>query len=877
MNLYERIAERTKVYQEMGRELFPDAVVENLNPAFPLRPYQRDALRHLVYYLQDYRDRIKPSQLLFHMATGSGKTLIMAAAMLHLYQQGYRNFIFFVDSTTIIEKTRDNFLNPQSPKYLFAPQLKLDGQRVAIRPVESFQAANGQGINLLFSTIQGLHTMLNTPRENALTYSDFAGRPIVLISDEAHHINALTKTSGRRSAGEAENINTWEATVNRIFQAHPENLLLEFTATVELSHPAVAAKYRDKLLYDYPLKQFREDGYSKEVYTLQADLPQMERALQAAVVSQYRQKVAERHGLRLKPVILMKANYVNPPKTPDPNKVVSGEFRAAFEQRIAALTAADLVALRDSAQSPLVQRAFAFFAARDIGLDNLARELQDDFGPEKALSVDSKSDSEAHQLLVNSLEAPDNAIRVVFAVEMLNEGWDVLNLFDIVRLYDTRDARAGKPGKTTIAEAQLIGRGARYYPFQLDETQPRFQRKFDNDLNNDLRVLEELYYHSAHNPRYIQELHTALVDIGMKPERPARQLQLNIKDSFRQSDFWEQGLLFTNERVRNDNADVFGVQDTLVAPRYTHRLRTGYAQDSVLLDDPGLPQAAETHARTLTLREFGKPLLRAALARLPFYEFRRLKGYFPHLASITEFITADAYLGQVAVDVSGAPAQLDALSPQMKLDIALDVLRALADDVRRGTPTFRGTYEFKPQAVSQCVKEKSIAREYNPATDVGTGMRETSNFDLHADLRGEDWYVYDENYGTSEEKALVKFIQSQIPPLREKYSDVYLLRNENLFRLYDFAEGRPFEPDFVLFLTDKATGQAIHYQLFIEPKGQHLIPHDQWKEAFLQQIASGQKIIVAFPNRDFKVVGLPFYNTEVRKQAFEAAFRRVLL
>jgi type III restriction enzyme len=151
-------------------------------------------------------------------------------------------------------------------------------------------------------------------------------------------------------------------------------------------------------------------------------------------------------------------------------------------------------------------------------------------------------------------------------------------------------------------------------------------------------------------------------------------------------------------------------------------------------------------------------------------------------------------------------------------------------------------------------------------------MRETANLDL----RGEDWYVYDENYCTSEEKALVKFIQSQVPALRQKYEDVYLLRNENLFQLYDFAEGRPFEPDFVLFLTDKATGQSIHYQLFIEPKGQHLIPHDQWKEEFLQQIASGQNITVAFPNRGFKVVGLPFYNTEAKRQAFAAAFRQAL-
>lgn len=58
---------------------------------------------------------------------------------------------------------------------------------------------------------------------------------------------------------------------------------------------------------------------------------------------------------------------------------------------------------------------------------------------------------------------------------MLNEGWDVLNLFDIVRLYDKRDgkqtAKGFIPEKTTNAEKQLIGRGARYYPFTLNNQQ----------------------------------------------------------------------------------------------------------------------------------------------------------------------------------------------------------------------------------------------------------------------------------------------------------------------------------------------------------------------------------------------------------------------
>jgi type III restriction enzyme len=38
-----------------------------------------------------------------------------------------------------------------------------------------------------------------------------------------------------------------------------------------------------------------------------------------------------------------------------------------------------------------------------------------------------------------------------FCSKYANEGWDVLNLFDIVRLYETRDGKMGswsiKPGK----------------------------------------------------------------------------------------------------------------------------------------------------------------------------------------------------------------------------------------------------------------------------------------------------------------------------------------------------------------------------------------------------------------------------------------------
>ena len=97
-------------------------------------------------------------------------------------------------------------------------------------------------------------------------------------------------------------------------------------------------------------------------------------------------------------------------------------------------------------------------------------------------------------MLLNTLEDENNPIRAVFAVQKLNEGWDVLNLYDIVRLYEGQNTGGSntKIGATTLSEAQLIGRGARYFPFALEKGQDKFTRKYDDDLTNDLKILEEL-------------------------------------------------------------------------------------------------------------------------------------------------------------------------------------------------------------------------------------------------------------------------------------------------------------------------------------------------------------------------------------------------
>src|SRR6266498_137793 len=130
----------------------PDSVKLNLNPNTELRGYQIEAFARFFHcHKNGFPNKTFPLHFLFNMATGSGKTLIMAGLILYLYEQSYRNFLFFVNSTNIIEKTKDNFLNPASIKYLFNQEITIGNRRVRVNPVENFEGVNQDEINICFT------------------------------------------------------------------------------------------------------------------------------------------------------------------------------------------------------------------------------------------------------------------------------------------------------------------------------------------------------------------------------------------------------------------------------------------------------------------------------------------------------------------------------------------------------------------------------------------------------------------------------------------------------------------------------------------------------------------------------------------------------
>ena len=829
----------------------PDSITQNLNPAFELRPYQEDAFASFIHYFNnDLPGKEKPLHLLFNMATGSGKTLIMVGLILYLYEKGYRNFLFFVNSTNIIEKTKDNFLNPRSSKYLFSEDIHIEGERIEVTEAENFEGINEKSINICFTTIQKLHSDLTTEKENGLTLEDFAKKKIVLLSDEAHHMNVQTR-SQQLELDLAKQDPSWENTVENIFNTNEDNLLMEFTATLDYETPAILEKYRNKIIYRYDLVNFRRDQFSKEVVLVHSDLDQKSRILQALILNQYKEQVAANNGINLKPVILFKAQRTI---------AQSQENKANFHKLIDELTAAQIDKFRESSLE-VVQQAFRFFAEKGITTEALVQRLKSAFREEHCLSVNNENEKETYQLRLNNLEDPKNPIRAIFAVQKLNEGWDVLNLFDIVRCYEARDSGKSKIGKTTISEAQLIGRGARYFPFVLPDHTDRFRRKFDEDLDRELRVLEELHYHSIHDSRYISEIRTALIDEGMMDERLETR-ELKLKAEFKDTDLYKHGVVWLNKQVPKDYQHVQSFADlTKLSVRqknYEHTIYTGTGGVTTVMENSEMPaQQGHQNSRDVQVVDIEQNIVRSAIARNPFFTFASLSQYFPHLASVREFITSKNYLGGLAITFKGNLTDVEE-NRSAKLSACEGLLSQIESEIRKEITEYQGTQHFYEHHIRAVFTDKTLK------FSVDTPRADDSDTAYLVKLR--DWFAYDTLYGTSEEKAFVQMLDRWIQESDKVYEDIYLLRNEGHFSIYNFSDGIPFQPDFVLFLREK-NGESLSYQLFIEPKGEHLADTDRWKEKFLQEIRAEFHSKILTENNKYRVIGVPsFYHERYENQ-----------
>ena len=893
--LYEKVNTQKEALKNFSPEIFeiPKFITDNLKHSF--FDWQKEALENFLFY-QNPKSKLhkSPTHLMFNMATGTGKTLLMASCILYYYQQGYRHFLFFVNQNNIVDKTENNFINNTHNKYLFTEKIIIDDKTVNIKKVSNF-SENPTGIEIKFTSIQKLYNDIHIEKENQTTLDDLHNKNIVMLGDEAHHLNTetnkkeaqqeldITEITGRTNAKEIER-KGWEHTVIELIlnknnkKTENKNVLLEFTATIPATEN-IAKKYEDKIIYKFGLKEFLQAGYTKEINLISSTLDKKERILQALLFAWYRHKIALKYDIaNFKPVTLFRSKTIEESKTDyeDFSNWVDNitskdfDFLTEISNKIQ-----DGKSVYEQGKSR-TQTLLELIKNENINFGEIADWIKQNYQEKNTIITNSKTNKskkeatdEETEKLLNSLEDKNNNIRAIFTVDRLTEGWDVLNLFDIVRLYQGQNAGGSTKNtpESTTKEKQLIGRGVRYFPFQYNET-IKNKKKFDDDLKHELRVLEELYYYTYdEESRYISHLKDELRKDGyVRDDKVIKTFAL--KNEFKNGNFYKDIKVWYNKQIPNPNRRKATLDDIKKDFTFTHKI-TGLAlnEQEVNLEsknDQERLNIQEKGLRTITIKcqdiekhIFQKAVNIKAKQENSLFQFETLKEDL-QINSIYELQTN--ILADFELHITTNKNQsYDDISNKEKLNIITRFLDKIFAELKQNIAPNIGS-EFIAGDFKKFFNE--------PKTKTIT--EDVNSQNLERELASHNWYVLDSFHGTDEEIALVKFIEGTIGNLEKKYKEIYLLRNEEIYKIYDFKQGRGFQPDFILFLKTKEKHEVgiakteLYYQIFIEPKGDNLLENDKWKEQFLEEISEkyGLKNVIKAENPNYRLIGLPFFNSE---------------
>lgn len=838
-----------------------------------LRPYQEQALSN--YNFTQTQIKPSPQHVLFNMATGSGKTDLMAALILYLYQEkGYRNFLFTVNTNSVLMKTIDNLINSDSEKYMFTNNIEIDGQHITIQQVNRYPRIQQENtLYIKLATVQTISSDLFTLKENTMGLADYERTPVAVLADEAHHYSASTK-----SEREAEH--TWESAISKILtardfitengEATKKNLLLEFTATVDFDKDTIYNKYRDKVVYRYPLSQFMRDGYSKQVKRIETSASDDDKMLNVVLLSQFRKYRAKMENVSstFKPIVMFKSAKV----------AVSRKANNRFNEIIVGLNAKNLKTfierqqLLDSNDNAVLELAYRFYMRNEADLFKIVGEIKHDFNPKNVLNANDASGNmleKGQYQALNTLENPNNFYRVVFAVAKLTEGWDVLNLYDIVRI--SEDAKANKGA--TMVEAQLIGRGARYYPFEIDGKKS-YQRRFDNDPSNRQLILETLHYHTMNEPQYLKQLVGSLKQMDLPTGKDTKNPleEIKVKSAFKKTDVYRNGKIYYNESIDVPESYFDSIQKYGIDHKQDIQRNLNYGSREV--NYQAYSDAVET--KTISVPRFDDRYVKKAIQKLEFYHFDNLRQFVPCIQSMSEFIYGEHWLNArhlrlfLTVPVEYRESNL---TPDEILAVIVSLLKEYQIKIQTGFIKKRGTNRFIGYPIRDYLSDyKKRVPEY----DTQTQYDKTQDIKIY-EMDENAFYVYDKAIVNRLEYELIERVKGHVLELQAKYHEaVYLFRMDetmhresaksDALKLHQYEQNPEhgihltgYQPDFILFLEDT---NDFYFQIFIEPKGMsgERFEGELWKEELLLYMTNHQaEMEFADAESNVQISGLKFY------------------
>lgn len=390
---------------------FDPDLLESISSEFDLRAPNKEALRHLVFTLDgDYDPAVMQ---VLNLATGVGKTYLMAAFIEYLRRQGVGNVVIITPGKTVQAKTVQNF-TPGSPRYIagsavppetVTPQDYSSWVARQNGPVQLQPSRETPMLAFIFNIQQliapksvegetqgsGQQAMRRKPRrfdENAGVLFDYLKGldDLVVIADESH----LYGVSAAAFHGALKE--------------------LDPAATIGLT--ASVNKKTDHVIFEYPLYRAIQDRYVKA------------------------------------PVLAFR-------KTGYGADEASEEQQLRDAVQLRAIKQGYYDAYAESQHRPQVN-AVMFVVCSDVNHANQVAGLlrtPEYFGrAEAVLQVDSKHEDETTLRLLNELDRSHSPVRAVVSVNKLKEGWDVKNIAVVVTL---------RAMASEVLTQQTMGRGLR--------------------------------------------------------------------------------------------------------------------------------------------------------------------------------------------------------------------------------------------------------------------------------------------------------------------------------------------------------------------------------------------------------------------------------
>ena len=398
----------------MARRLnisFDSDMLEAVSADFDLRAPNKEALRKLVFTLDgDYDPQV---QQVLNLATGVGKTYLMAAFVEYLRRQGVGNVVIVTPGKTVQAKTVQNF-TPGTPKFITGSPIPPD----VVTPQDYSAWANrangpatlsyGHEVPMLafIFNIQQLiapkdvegdthggtqEAMRRKPRrfdENAGVLFDYLKDQddLVVIADESHLYGTTAKA----------------------FHA----ALRELDPAASIGLTASVDKKKDHVIFEYPLYQAIKDQYVKA------------------------------------PVLAFRKDGYGTDRDSEEK-----QLHDALRLRDIKQTFYDSYASNNNRNSV---NAVVFIVCSDVEHATQVADLlrtPEYFGRDSAvLQVDNQHDDDATQQLLNRLDQPDSPVLAVVSVNKLKEGWDVKNIAVVVTL---------RAMASEVLTQQTMGRGLR--------------------------------------------------------------------------------------------------------------------------------------------------------------------------------------------------------------------------------------------------------------------------------------------------------------------------------------------------------------------------------------------------------------------------------